>query len=95
MSPWATGGKPPWPRPTARFTREQAVRVAPLGKSFTITAGEMVQTEISRKFRLRKFVPYIEEFGFVTEEVFTDERDRFALLLLRRVDGSAGKAVTN
>jgi L-histidine N-alpha-methyltransferase len=79
----------------ARFTREQEVRVAPLGKSFTIAAGEMVHTEISRKFRLRKFIPYFEEFGFATEEVFTDERDWFALLLLRRVDGSAGKTVNN
>jgi L-histidine N-alpha-methyltransferase len=77
----------------ARFTREQAVRVAPLGKSFTIAKGETVQTEISRKFRLQKFVPSLEGFGFVTEEVFTDERDWFALLLLRRTDAKQGSVL--
>lgn len=76
-----------------RFTREQAVNVTPVRKSFTIARGEMVQTEISRKFRLRKFRPYLEAFGLVTEEVFTDERDWFALLLLRRGGGNAGRVL--
>ncbi len=77
----------------ARFTREQDVRVSPVRKTFTIAAGEMVQTEISRKFRLRKFIPYLEEFGFATEEVFTDECGWFALLLLRRRDTKQKKVV--
>ncbi len=68
----------------ARFTRRQTIRVAPLGYCFTIAEGEEVQTETSRKFRLREFIPYLEEYGFTTEEVFSDERNWFALLLLRR-----------
>jgi L-histidine N-alpha-methyltransferase len=68
----------------ARFTRRQTIRVAPLGTSFTIAGGEEVQTEVSRKFRLGEFIPYLEGFGFTTEEIFTDERNWFALALLRR-----------
>ena len=68
----------------ARFTRDQTVRVAPLGKEFSISKGEMIQTEICRKFRLEEFVRYIETFGFTAKGIFTDERRWFALLLLSR-----------
>jgi L-histidine N-alpha-methyltransferase len=68
----------------ARFTRQQSFFVEPLRRHFTIGKDEMVQTEISRKFRLKRFIPYLEQFGFGAEEVFTDERKWFALLLLRR-----------
>lgn len=70
----------------ARFARKQIVRVEPLGKTFNIADGEMVQTEISRKYHLEACIPHLERFGFETEEVFTDERDWFALILLRRTD---------
>jgi len=68
----------------ARFTRQQTFLLAPLGRQFAIPPGDMVQIEISRKFRLERVLPYLEEFGFSTEEIFTDERNWFALLLLRR-----------
>lgn len=68
----------------ARFTKEQTLFLAPLGRKFTLAQGEMVQTEISRKFRVERFVPYLEEFGFATEAVFRDERGWFALILMRR-----------
>jgi L-histidine N-alpha-methyltransferase len=68
----------------ARFQRKQAIHIAPLGRSFPIDEGEVINTEISRKFRLEQFVPFMEDFGFTTEEVFTDGRRWFALLLLRR-----------
>jgi L-histidine N-alpha-methyltransferase len=68
----------------ARFAREQTVRIAPLGKEFTIGKGEMIPTEICRKFRLEEFVRYIEAFGFTAKGIFTDERRWFALLLLSR-----------
>jgi L-histidine N-alpha-methyltransferase len=68
----------------ARFTRRQTLSLAPLGMELTIGPGELVQTEISRKFRLELFVPYLERFGFVAEELFVDERQWFALVLLRR-----------
>lgn len=68
----------------ARFATQQTFFLAPLGRHFTIHAGEMVQTEISRKFRLNRFIPYLERFGFTTVELFTDDRAWCALLLLRR-----------
>lgn len=68
----------------ARFTKQQTLFLAPLRRSFTVHDGEMVQTEVSRKFRLKSFIPYLKKFGFATEEVFTDEPGWFALLLLRR-----------
>jgi L-histidine N-alpha-methyltransferase len=74
----------------ARFTAKQAVDIGPLGKSFAIADGEMVQTEISRKYRLEEHIPYLEAFGFEAEEVFTDEQGWFALILLRRTDSLAG-----
>ena len=69
---------------SARFNCRQIIRVAPLGKWFIIGEGEAINTEISRKFRLDEFVSHVEDFGFATEEIFTDERKWFALLLLRR-----------
>ncbi len=68
----------------ALFTREQTIRVAPLVQSFTIAAGEAVLVEISRKFRLEQFLPYLETFGFESEQVFTDRRNWFALVLVRK-----------
>lgn len=70
----------------ARFTRGQAICVWPLAKSFEVAEGEMVETEISRKYRLGKYIPYLEGFGFETEGVFTDEQEWFALVLLKRTD---------
>ncbi|MBJ6801909.1 L-histidine N(alpha)-methyltransferase [Geomonas propionica] len=69
---------------SARFTREQTFRLTPPGKTITIGQGELVRTEISRKFRLERVVPELEGCGFSAERVFTDERGWFALLLLRR-----------
>ncbi|OGT97929.1 MAG: dimethylhistidine N-methyltransferase [Geobacteraceae bacterium GWC2_48_7] len=69
----------------ARFTRNQTITVRQTGDSFSIAAGEAIETEISRKFRLEQFIPYLEEFGFSSEEVFIDDKEWFALVLLRRV----------
>ena len=68
----------------ARFTRKQTIRVKPMERSFIINEGEMIRTEISRKFRLEEFIGYASTFGFSAVGVFTDERNWFALLLLRR-----------
>ena len=69
----------------ARFTRQQTLRIMPLDENITIAKGERVNTEVSRKFDLEEFLPYVEEFGFATEEVFTDDRNWFALILLQRM----------
>ena len=68
----------------ARFTRKQTIRVEPLERSFAIDEGELIQVEICRKFRLDEFYRYAGRFGFSADGVFTDERNWFALLLLRR-----------
>lgn len=68
----------------ARFASKQTIRVMPKERSFAINGGELILTEISRKFRLEEFIRYAGTFGFSAEGVFTDERDWFALLLLRR-----------
>lgn len=75
----------------ARFKRSQEVRVEPLGESFEVAAGDMIRTEISRKYRLDRFVPQLEGLGFEAEEVFTDEREWFALVLLRRRGSQPGR----
>lgn len=69
----------------ARFIANQTIHVEPLGKSFNIAGGEMVQTEVSRKYRLRDYIPYLEAFGYKAEGVFADENEWFALILLRRI----------
>jgi L-histidine Nalpha-methyltransferase len=69
---------------SARFAREQTIRVGPLARSFPIGAGEEIQIEISRKFRLEECIRYAGGFGFSADAVFSDDRNWFALLLLRR-----------
>lgn len=69
----------------ARFARKQTIRVTPLGRRFAINEGEMIQTEICRKFRLEEFIHYTGKFGLTVAGVFSDDRKWFALLLLRRI----------
>lgn len=69
-----------------RFRTEQRVHVSPLNESFRIRAGERILVEISRKFRLAKLREELYGFGFEPLHTFTDEREWFALLLLRRRD---------
>lgn len=68
----------------ARFVKDQEIHLAPLGETIHVAAGEMVRTEISRKFRLDELSPFLASCGFRTHRVFTDEREWFALLLLQR-----------
>ncbi len=68
----------------ARFRRPQTVRVAPLDLAFTLNAGDLVMTEISRKFVLADLRTYVGCLGFDVRQVHTDDRTWFALLLLQR-----------
>jgi len=68
----------------ARFTKDTQVAIAPLGIRIPIAAGEMVMTEISRKFELEHLEPYAGLFGFDVIARYRDDREWFALLLLRR-----------
>jgi iron(II)-dependent oxidoreductase len=70
----------------ARFTREAIVELPRLGRTFRIAPGEMVLTEISRKFHPDEMAATAARFGFETVRVFTDPARAFALLLLRLRD---------
>jgi L-histidine N-alpha-methyltransferase len=70
----------------ARFRRAQTLQVAPLGRRFPIAAGDLVLTEISRKFVLGNLRAYLDCFGFETVHAATDEAGWFGVLLLRRRD---------
>ncbi|MBT1073423.1 L-histidine N(alpha)-methyltransferase [Pelotalea chapellei] len=68
----------------ARFTRQQTIRIEPLNERFTLSSGEAIQTEISRKFNVDRFVSLAGRLDLAVEEVFTDQQNWFALVLLRR-----------
>jgi L-histidine N-alpha-methyltransferase len=68
----------------AHFHSKQTIRIAPLDTELVIEAGERVMIEISRKFVIDHLTTYLSVFGFEVRQVFTDERQWFAVLLLRR-----------
>jgi L-histidine Nalpha-methyltransferase len=68
----------------ACFHSAQTIHLASLGQSFHIAAGEQIQTEISRKFRLEEISPWLSTFGLATWEIFTDPQEWFALALLQK-----------
>jgi gamma-glutamyl hercynylcysteine S-oxide synthase len=70
----------------ARFAREQAIEVRDAGRRFRIARGEMVLTEISRKFQVDEMAANVARFGLETVRTFTDATKAFGLLLLRMRD---------
>ncbi len=68
----------------ARFTRPAVIELPELGRRFHLAAGEMVLTEVSRKFRLPEMAAVAARHGFDTAATFTDPACAFALVLLRR-----------
>ena len=74
----------------ARFRRETRIDLPAIGRSFRVAAGEMILTEISRKFRIPKIAADLARFGFALERAFTDGGERFGLLLFRRIAKSSG-----
>ncbi len=69
----------------AGFNRSQQIDIAPLDSSFRIGSGEIILTEVSRKFRLSQMVPYLCTFGLNAERIYTDRGRRFAVLLLKKI----------
>lgn len=67
-----------------RFRSTQRLRIRPLGIEVTIREGEQVATEVSRKFVVSRLTAYLACFGFHLVRAFTDEREWFAVLLLRK-----------
>jgi L-histidine N-alpha-methyltransferase len=80
--------RPDWRRVEiyARMTRRQEVRLAPLGRTITLEAGERVMTEISRKFELTELREYLSLFDLDTVRTFRDPEQWYALLLLQRLE---------
>jgi iron(II)-dependent oxidoreductase len=68
----------------ARFTRPAVIELPEVDRSFRLAAGEMVLTEVSRKFRIPEMTAAAARHGFETVETITDPAQAFALLLLRR-----------
>lgn len=69
---------------SGRFLEGQEIRLAPLGKTFKINAGEEIITEICRKFEVEALQRYLECFDLSVERTYTDQRSWFALLLLQK-----------
>ena len=70
----------------ARFTHDQTIELPDLGRRFRIGGGEMILTEISRKFQVDEMAANAARFGLETVRVFTDPTKAFAVLLLRMRD---------
>src|SRR5262249_48635587 len=66
----------------ARFTRPAVIELPELDRSFRLAAGEMVLTEVSRKFRIPEMTAAAARHGFEAVETITDPAQAFALLLL-------------
>src|SRR5207244_12822951 len=73
----------------ARCTREAVIELRDLGRRFRIAPGEMIMTEISRKFRADEMAATVARYGLETVRTFTDPTKAFALLLLRKRGRSA------
>lgn len=78
----------------ARFNDEMTVHLAELDRTFRIAPGEMIQTEISRKFRISEMSERLARHGFSFVRSFSDESDRFALVLVRRRASRSGRDET-
>ena len=68
----------------AEFRRGQRTRIRPTGNCFSVKSGERILVEISRKFRLAEVKSTLASYGLRTVRTFADERDWFALLLMRK-----------
>ncbi len=55
------------------------------GREFAFTAGETIHTEISRKFDLDSLTALVATTGWHLNQVWRDDRDYFAVILLEAV----------
>ncbi len=68
----------------AEFLADQEIHIAPLGVTHLINKGDIIHTEISRKFEQDSIVSKLAFCGFKTKKVFNDIEKQYALLLLER-----------
>jgi L-histidine N-alpha-methyltransferase len=71
----------------ARFIRSQQIVVEPLDFEVTIAAGEELLVEVSRKFVVAELTEQLRAVGLEVEKTLTDQREWYAVLLLKRTDG--------
>ena len=60
------------------------MHIRPLGTAIEIGEGEQIMTEISRKFVVQDLTRYLACFGLEAERAWTDEREWFAEMLLKK-----------
>jgi L-histidine N-alpha-methyltransferase len=70
-----------WMEMFVRSLREQTVRLEALELEVAFHAGELMRTEISAKFHLRRVADELEAAGLVVQRLWTDDADDFAVLL--------------
>jgi L-histidine Nalpha-methyltransferase len=70
-----------WMEIFVRSLREQTVRLEALELEIAFNAGELMRTEISAKFHLRRLANELEAAGLAVQRWWTDEAGDFALLL--------------
>jgi len=68
----------------AEFLADQEIHIAPLDVTHLIRKGDVIHTEISRKFEQDSIVSKLIFCGFKTKNVFNDIDKQHALLLLER-----------
>ena len=68
----------------ARLRREVWVDIESTGSRFRIAAGEMIRTEISRKFRVGDVRANAARFGLQLSASYSDPEDLYSVLLLTR-----------
>ncbi|MEM9165242.1 MAG: L-histidine N(alpha)-methyltransferase, partial [Cyanobacteria bacterium P01_F01_bin.4] len=65
--------------------KAQTVRLNQLDLTVTFDAGEMLMTEISRKFDLTEMTAFLAHFDLHCLKYLTDEKQRFGLVLCKAV----------
>ncbi|MEO1401419.1 MAG: L-histidine N(alpha)-methyltransferase [Cyanobacteria bacterium J06635_1] len=65
--------------------KAQTVRLSQLDLTVTFDAGEMLMTEISRKFDLQEMAAFLAHFGLHYLKHLTDGKQRFGLVLCKAV----------
>lgn len=68
-----------------RFRRPVRIELPVLEQSFDVAADERILVEVSRKFRVERLARELAGRRLALEQTLTDDGERFALLLLRRV----------
>jgi len=67
------------------FTKSQEILIESLQETFSVAQGEMLQIEISRKFRLPEVKDNLHSYGLEPIKTYTDDKDWFGLILFQKI----------